>query len=138
MSEVAGSSSSFLDCKEIEKVNPKESTWMFIGKTDAEAEAPILWSFDMKSQLIRKDPDAGKDWWWEEKGTTEDEMVGWHHRLNGHVFEQALGDGEGQGRLAYCSPWGRKELDTTERLDDNEVGTSCKILYLSLIEDAKR
>ena len=65
-------------------------------------------------------------------------MVGWHHRLNGHVFEQALGDGEGQGRLAYCSPWGRKELDTTERLDDNEVGTSCKILYLSLIEDATR
>ena len=65
-------------------------------------------------------------------------MVGWHHRLNGHVFEQALGDGEGQGRLAYCSPWGRKELDTTEQLDDNEVGTSCKILYLSLIEDATR
>ena len=71
-------------------------------------------SSDVKSQLIRKDYDAGKDWRQEKKWTTEDEIVGWHHRLNGHEFEQSLGDGEGQGSLACCSPWGRKELDTTE------------------------
>ena len=91
--------------------------WIFIGKTDAEAEAPIFWPPDVKSQLIGKDPDAGKDWRQEEKGITEDEMVGWHHQLNGHEFEQALGDGEGQGGLA-C-PWGRKESDTTEWLNNN-------------------
>ena len=87
--------------------------WIFIGRTDAEAEAPILWPPDAKSQLTGKDPDAGKDWRQEEKGTTEDEMVGWHHQLNGHEFEQAPGDGEGQGGLACCSPCGRKESDTT-------------------------
>ena len=87
---------------------------MFIGSTDAEAETPILWPPDAKNQLIGKDPDAGKDRRWEEKGTTEDEMVGWHHGLNGHGFEQTLGDSGGQGSLACCSPWGRKELDTTE------------------------
>ena len=77
-----------------------------------ETESPILWPPDAKSRLIRKDPDAGKDRRQEEKGMTEDEMVGWHHRLNGHEFEQALGDGEGQGSLASCSPWGHKESDT--------------------------
>ena len=87
--------------------------WIFIGRTDAEAEAPILWPPDEKSWLIGKDPDAGKDWSQEEKGMTEDEMVGWYHRLSGHEFEQALGDGEGQGNLECCSPKGRKELDTT-------------------------
>ena len=93
--------------------------WIFIGKTDAEAEVPILWSPDAKRQLIRKDPDAGKDWRQEEKETREDEMVGWHHWLNGQEFEQALGDDEGQGSLAGFSPWGCKESDTTEQLNNN-------------------
>ena len=85
-----------LDCKEIKPVNPKRyQFWIFFGRTDAEAEAPVLWSPDVKSQLIRKDLDAGKDWRQEEKGVTEDEMVGWYHWLNGHEFEQVLGDGEG-------------------------------------------
>ena len=109
-----------LDCKEILPVHPKgNQSWMFIWKTDAEAEAPILWPSDVKSQLIGRDPDSGKDRRQEEKGTTEDEMVGWHHRLNGHETEQALGDGEGQGGLMWFSPWGCKELDTTERLTSN-------------------
>ena len=96
-----------LDCKEIQPVNPKgNQSWIFIGRTDAEAETLILWLTDVKSQLIRKDPDAGKDWGWEEKGTTEDEMVGWHHGLDGHEFEQALRGGDWPGSLASCSPWG--------------------------------
>ena len=104
-----------LDCKEIKPVNPKiNQPWIFIGRTDAEAEALILWPLDVKSWLLRKDSDAGKDWRQEEKGTTENEMVGWHHRLDGHKFEQTLGVGDGQGSLACCSPWGFKELDTTE------------------------
>ena len=95
-----------LDCKEIKPVDPKgNQSWIFIGRTDAEAETPILWPPDAKNQLIWKDPDAGKDWRREEKGKTEDEMVGWHHQLNGHEFEQALGIGNGQGGLACCSPW---------------------------------
>ena len=97
------------DSKEIKAVNSKgNQSWIFIGRTDA--EAPILWPPDAKSQLIGKDPDAGKDWRQEEKGTTEDEMVGWHHWVNGHEFEQALGNGEGQGSLVCCSSWYRKEL----------------------------
>ena len=100
-----------LDCKKIKAINPKgNQPWISIGRTDAEAEAPILWPPDVKSRLIIKDPDAGKDWRQEEKKKTEDEMVGWHHWLNGHEFEQALGDGEGQGRLVCCSPWGCKEI----------------------------
>jgi len=100
-----------LDCKEIKPVNPKgNQSWIFIGRTDAEAKAPILWPPDAKSWLTGKDPDTGKDWG-QEKETTKDEMVGWYHRLNGHEFEQTPGDGEGQGSLAYCSPWGRKESD---------------------------
>ena len=111
---------SHLHCKEIKPVNSKgNQSWIFIGKTDAKAEAPILWPPDAKSWLIRKDPDAGKDWRQEETGITEDEMVGWHHWLNEHEFEQALGDGEEQGGLACCSSWGRKELDTTEQLKNN-------------------
>ena len=107
-----------LNCKEIKPVNPKgNQSWIFTGRTDAEAEAPIVWLPDEKSQLIRKDPNAGKDWRQEEKGTTEDEMVGWHHWLNGDEFEQALGVGVGQGSLACCSPWGLKKLDTTEQLN---------------------
>ena len=103
-----------LDCNENKPVNPKGTeSWLFIRRT--EAEAPILWLPDVDSQLIRKDPDAGKDWRQEEKGTTKDKMVGWHHWLIGHEFEQALGDGEGQGSLACWSLWGHKELNTTEQ-----------------------
>ena len=105
--------------KEIKPVNPKgNQLWIFLGRTDTEAEAPIFWLPDAKSQLIRKDPDAGKDWR-QKKGTTEDDMDGWHCRLNGCEFEQTPGDGEGQGRLVCCSPWGRKESDTTEWLSNN-------------------
>ena len=104
---------SHLDCKEIQPVNPKgNQSWIFIGRTDA--EVPILWPPDAKKWLTGKDPDAGRDWRQEEKGMTEDEMVGWHHQLNEHDFEQALGAGDGQGSLGCCSPWGHKELDTTE------------------------
>ena len=96
-----------LDCKEIQPVHPKRhQSWVFIGRTDVEAETPVLWPPDGKNWLIWKDPDAGKDWRREEKGLTEDVMVGWHHQLNGHEFEQAPGAGEGQGSLACCSPWG--------------------------------
>ena len=102
-----------LDSKEIKPVNSKgNQPWIFIGRTDAEAEAPKLWPPDAKSWLIGKDPNAGKDWGQEEKGMTEDEIVRWHHRRNGHEFEQTLGDNEGQGSLACCSPWAHKELDT--------------------------
>ena len=91
---------------EIQPVNPKgNQSWIFIGRTDAEAEVPILWPPAAKNWLIGKDPDAGKDWRQEEKGMTEDEMVGWHHPLNGHEFEHAPGVGDGQGSLACCSPW---------------------------------
>ena len=104
--------------KEIKPVNGKGNhSWIFIGRADAEAEAPILWPPDVKNGLLGKDPDAEKDWRQEEKGTTEDEMVGWHHWLNGYDFEQAPEDGEGQGSLACCSPWRHKELDTTEWLN---------------------
>ena len=101
-----------LDCKEIKPVNPKgNQSWIVIGRTDAEAETPILWPSYAKNWLIGKDPDTEKDWRQEEKGMTEDEMVGWHHWLDGHEFEQALVIGDGQGSLACCSPWGCKELD---------------------------
>ena len=99
-----------LDSKEIQPVHLK-------GRTDAETEAPILWPPDAKNWLFRKDPHAGKDWRSEEKGSTEDEMVGWHHQLDGHEFEQAPGVDDGQGSLACCSPWGLKESDTTEHLN---------------------
>ena len=109
---------SLLYCEEIQPVHPKgNQSWIFIGRTDVEAETPILWPPDAKNWLIWKDFNAGKDWRQEEKGTTEDEMVGWYHRPNGHEFEKSLGVGDGQGGLVCCSPWGRKELDTTERLN---------------------
>ena len=112
---------SLLDCKEIQSVNPKGNhSWIFIGSTDAEAETTLLWPLDLKNQLIGKDPDAGKDWRQEEKGTTEDEIVGCHHRLNGHEFEHASGVSDGQGNLACSSPRGGKELDTTEWLNWTE------------------
>ena len=107
-----------LDCKEIQPVHPKgDQSWMFIGRTDAEAETPILQPPHAKSWLIGKDPDAGKDWGQEEKGMTEDEMVGWHHWLDGHGFWWTPGVGDRQGDLACCGSWGRKELDTTEWLN---------------------
>ena len=91
-----------------------------MGRTDAKAEAPILWPPDVKNQLTGKEPATRKSWRQEEKGTTEDEMVGWHHRLNGHEFEQAPGDGEGQGSLVCCSPWGHQQSDMTERLNNQK------------------
>ena len=110
-----------LDCKEIQPVYPKgDQSWIFIGKTDAEAETPVLWPPDMKNWLIGKDPDAGKGWRWEEKGMTEDEMVGWYHQLDGQKFEQALGVGDGQGSLVCCSPWSCKQSDMTEWLNWTE------------------
>ena len=103
---------------ELQPVHPKgNQSWIFIGRTEVEAETPILWPPYGKGWLIWKDPDAGKDWRWEEKGMTGDEMVGWHHCLDGHEFEEALGVGNGQGSLAYCSPWGCKESDLTKRLN---------------------
>ena len=108
-----------LDCKEIQPVNPKgNQSWIFIWRTDTEAEVPILWPPDTKNWLIGKNPDAGKDWRQEEKGRTEDEIAGWHHWLNGHEFEQAPGVGDGQGSLSCCSPWVGKELDMTEWLNN--------------------
>ena len=109
-----------LDCKEIQPVHHKaDQSWVFIGRTEVEAETPILWPPDAKSWLIWKDSDAdaGKDWGKEEKGTTEDEMVGWHHWLNGHEFGWTLGVGDGQGGLACCSLWGCKELGMTDQLN---------------------
>ena len=107
-----------LDYKEIKPVNPKgNQAWWFIGRTDAKAS--ILWPPHAESQLTGKDPDAGKDWGQEEKGATEDEKVGWHHRLNGHEFEQTPRDSEGQGSLECCSPWDHKKSDMAERLNNN-------------------
>ena len=109
---------SSLECKEIKPVSPKgNQSWIFIGRTDAEAETPVLWPPDAKKWHLGKDPDAGKDWRREEKGMTVDEMVGWHHWLDGHESEQAPGVHDGQGSLACCSPWGCKESDTTEWLN---------------------
>ena len=109
-----------LDCKEIKPVNPKgNQSWILIGWTDTEAEAPILWPPDVKNWLIWKDPNVGKNWSQEKKGMTEDEIVGWDHWLKGYEFEQALGDGEGQGSLACCSLWDHKESDTAEQLNKN-------------------
>ena len=111
-----------LDCKMIKAVNPKgNQSWIFIGWTDAGAETPILWPPDVKNWLIGKDPDAGKDWRQEEKGMTEDKMVGWHYELNGYEFEQAPGDGEEHGSLACCSPWGYKESEMNEWLNNNNI-----------------
>ena len=111
-----------LDREVIKPFNPKENqSWTFIRRTDAEAESPILWPPDSKSWLVRKDPDVGKDWRQKEKGTTENEMVGWHHWLNGYEFGHAPGDGDGQGSLACYSPQGCKESNTTERLNNQNL-----------------
>ena len=112
---------SSLGCKKMKLVNPEgNQSWIFIRRTDAEVEAPILGPPYVKKWLIGKDPDAGKDWRQEEKRMPEDEMIGWHHWLNGHEFGQTQGDGEGLASLACCSPWGQKELDTTEWLNNNK------------------
>ena len=103
------------------KATKGDQSWVFFGRTDTEAETPVLWPPHVKSWLIGKDSDAGRDWGQEEKGTTEDEMVGWHHRLNGHEFEWSPGVGDRQRGLACCSSWGRKESDTTERLNWTEL-----------------
>ena len=117
-----------LDCKEILSVHPKgNQSWIFIARTDVEVETPILWPLDGKNWLIWKDPDAGKGWRWEDKGPTEDEMVGWHHRLDGHCLSllNSPGVSEGQGSLVCCRPWGHKELDKTEWLNWTEKLVKC-------------
>ena len=111
-----------LDCKEIQSVHPKgNQSWIFIGRTDAEAATPILWPPDAKSWLIWKSPDAGKDWKQEGKEKIADELVGWHHRLDGHEFAQTPGDGDGQGSLSCSRPWGQKGSYTTEQLNWTEL-----------------
>ena len=112
-----------LDCKEIQPVHSKDQSWVFTGRTDAEAETPILWPPQAKSWLTGKDSDAGRDWGQEEKVTTEDEMAGWHHLLDGHEFEWTLGIGDGQGGLQCCNSWGRKESVVTERLNWTDTYT---------------
>ena len=127
-----------LDCKEIQPIHPKgNQSWIFIGRTDAEAETLILWPLYAKCWLIGKNPDAGRDWGQEEKGTTEDEMAGWHHRLEELEFEWTLGVGDGQGDLACCDSWDCKESDTTERLNWTELKagkTFCKTSSISRIK----
>ena len=111
-----------LDCKEIQPVHSEgDQPWDFFGRNDAKAETPILWPPHAKSWFTGKDPDAGRDWGQEEKGTTEDEVAGWHHWLDGGESEWTPGVGDGQGGLACCNSWGRKELDTTERLNWTEL-----------------
>ena len=113
---------SSLDCKEIQPVHSEgDQPWDFLGRNDAKAETPVLWPPHAKSWLIGKDFDAGRDWGQEEKGTTEDEMVGWHHRLDGHEFEWTPGDGDGQGALECCNSLGRKQSDMTEQLNWTEL-----------------
>ena len=114
------------------------SPWVFFGRNDAKAETPVLWPPHEKSWLIGKDSDAGWDWGQEEKGTTEDEMAGWHHQLDGHEFEWTPGDGDGQGGLSCCSPWGRKESDMTEQLNWTELNDIGKISCPAYIIYSKR
>ena len=110
-----------MDCKEIQPVHPKgDQSWVFFGRKDAKAETPVLWPPHAKSWLIGKDPDAGRDWGQEEKETTEDEMAGWHHWLDGHEFEWTPGVGDGQGGLVRCNSWRHKESDMTEQLNWTE------------------
>ena len=109
-----------------------DQSWVFIGRTDAEVETPILWPPHAKSWLIGKDSDAGRDWGQEENGMTEDEMAGWHHQLDGHEFEWTPGVGDGQGGLACCDSWGHKESDTTERLNWTEPQFSTLNSYLKI------
>ena len=130
-----------LDCKEIQPVHPKgDQPCVFTGRTDFEAETPILWPPDAKSWFIWKDPDAGKDWGQEEKGMTKDEMVGWNHLLNGYGFGWILGFGDGQGGMACCGSWSCKESDTSEWLnwtDGREENTEESLVYCSKVKIMK-
>ena len=124
-----------MDCKEIQPVHSKEDQpWVFFGRNGAKAETPVLWPPHVKSWLIGKDSDAGRDWGQEEKGTTEDEMAGWHHQLDGREFGWTLGVGDGQGGLACCDSWGRKELDMTEQLNWTELNCCfvLPVIFLNL------
>ena len=124
-----------LDCKEIQPVHSKgDQSWVFIGRTDSEAETPILWPPHVKCWPIGKDPDAGRDWGQEEKGMTEDEMTGWQHRLDGCESEWTLGVGDGQGDLVCCDSWGPKESDTTEQLNWTELRECSEIENLIELE----
>jgi len=121
-----------LDCKEIQPVHSKgDQPWDFFGRNDAKAETPVLWPPHVKSWLIGKDSDAGRDWGQEEKGTTEDEMAGWHHWLDWHESEWTLGVGDGQGGLTCCNSCGRKESDTTERPIWSDLMFSCHLFLIS-------
>ena len=122
-----------MDCKKIQPVHSKDQPWVFFGRNDAKAETPVLWLPRAKSWLIGKDSDAGRDWGQEEKGTTEDEIAGWHHRLDGREFEWTPGVGDGQEGLTCCNSWGRKESDTTERLNWTEYQMTIKKLHGSVI-----
>ena len=125
-----------LDCEEIHPVHPKgDQSWVFIGSTDAEAETPVLWPPHGKSWLIGKDPDAGRDWGQEEKGKTEDELAGWHHWLEGRKSEWTPGVCDGQGGLACCNSWVRKESDTTEQLNWSEDWHYCHQCTDKVIEE---
>ena len=117
-----------LDCKEIQPVHSEDQLWDFFGRNDAKAETPVLWPPHAKSWVIGKDSDAGRDWGQEEKGTIEDEMAGWHHWFDGRESEWTPGDGDGQGGLACCDSWGRKESDTTEQLNWTELNVRFKML----------
>ena len=129
---------SLLDCKEIQPVHPKgDQSWMFIGRTAAEAETPILWPPDAKNWLMWKDPDAGRDWRQEEKGMTEDVKVGWHHQLNGHEFGWNLEVGDGQGDLVCCNPWGRRVGHSWTGQYSIETLPDFTITYLKLSIDFK-
>ena len=123
------------DCKEIQPVHPKgDQSWVFIGRTDAKAETPVLWPPHAKSWLIGKDSNAGRDWGQEKKGMTEDEMARWHHQLDGHEFEWTPGVGDGQGGLTCCDSWGCKESDTTQQLNwtDMYIFAYLKFIFILL------
>ena len=125
------------DCKKIQPVHSKgDHSWVFIGRTDVEAEAPILWPPDVKNWLIWKDPDAGKDWRQEEKGMTEDKIVGWHHWLDAHEFGWTPGVGDGQGGLACCDPCGCKESDTTKWLNWTECSWARNAFFFFFLESS--
>ena len=120
-----------LDCKDIKPINPKGNQhWIFIGRTDVEAKTPILWPPVKKNWLIGKEPNAGKDWRWEEKGKTEDEIVGWNHQLDGHEFEQTLGNKWRTWNTVCCSPWGHKESNTAELLNNNNNKIHAVLVFI--------
>ena len=124
-----------LDCKEIQPIHSEgDQSWVFFGRNNAKAETPVLWPPHVKCWLIGNDSDAERDWGQEEKGTTEDEMAGWHHRLDGHEFGWTLGVGDGQQGLACCNSWGRKELDMTEWLNWTELNHSHAHILNSLFQ----